>query len=75
LIHNFGSRYARKSIKGSKDADHSVVSKKRRAKKWLIGLAPRDRYSWPKGRENIPPLWRHSHRTPNPKRNFFFSLN
>jgi len=28
LIHNFGPRYARKPIKGSKDPDHSIVSKK-----------------------------------------------
>jgi len=28
LNHNFGFRYARKSIKGSKDADDSLVSKK-----------------------------------------------
>ena len=28
LADNFGSRNARKSIKGSKDADHSLVSKK-----------------------------------------------
>jgi len=27
LIHNFGSRYARKPIKGSKDSDDSLVSK------------------------------------------------
>jgi len=29
LIHNFGSRYARKPIKGSKDLDDSLVSKKK----------------------------------------------
>jgi len=28
MIHNFGSRYARKLIKGSKDSDDSLVSKK-----------------------------------------------
>jgi len=27
LWHNFGSRYARKPIKGSKDSDDSLVSK------------------------------------------------
>jgi len=33
MIHNFGSRYARKPIKGSKDSDDSLVSKKTGAKK------------------------------------------
>jgi len=28
FIHNFGSRYARKPFKGSKDADFGLVSKK-----------------------------------------------
>jgi len=28
LAHNFGSRYVRKPFKGSKGADHSLVSKK-----------------------------------------------
>jgi len=43
LSHNFGFRYARKPIKGSKDADFSLVSKKTLAKKWLAGLALRTR--------------------------------
>ena len=38
---NFGSRYASKSIKGSKDADFGLVSQKNWAKPWVIGLAPR----------------------------------
>jgi len=29
LAHNFGSRYARKSIKGSKDVDFGLLSKKK----------------------------------------------
>jgi len=38
LTHNSCSRHARRSIKGSKDADDRLVSKI-----WLIGLAPRAR--------------------------------
>jgi len=30
LWHNFGSRYARKQIKGSKDSDDSLVFKKKK---------------------------------------------
>jgi len=33
MIRNFGSRYARKSIKGSKDLDDSLVSKNNLSKK------------------------------------------
>jgi len=42
LCHNFGSRYARKSVKGSKDSCDSLVSNtKLQPKNWLIELAPR----------------------------------
>jgi len=41
LIHTFGSRYARKPIKDSKNSDDTLVSKKLERKNWLIGLAPR----------------------------------
>ena len=42
MIHNFGSRYARKPIKGSKDSDDSLVSKKNWSEKigsldWHLG--------------------------------------
>jgi len=41
MWHNFGSRYAIKSIKGSKDSDDSLVSKKIERNNVLIRLAPR----------------------------------
>jgi len=41
LSHNFGSRYGSQSIKGCKDADHSLVSINFEPKNRLIGLAPR----------------------------------
>jgi len=37
LIHNFGSKCARKPIKGSKDADHSLVAIKTWAKNGSVG--------------------------------------
>jgi len=59
LRHTFGSSYARKSIKGSKDADHSLVSIKN-----LIQI--NSSLGWRSGPsilsqkiENMSPLWRH----------------
>jgi len=43
LSHNFGTRYASKPIKGSKDSDGSLIPKKTLTKKWLVGLASRAR--------------------------------
>jgi len=40
LSHNSGSRYARKPIKGSKDLDDSLVSKKLEPKNGLLGWRP-----------------------------------
>jgi len=41
LGHNFGSRHARRSIKGSIDVAYRLVSKQNLIKKRLIELAPR----------------------------------
>ena len=41
LANNYGSRNGRKWIKGSKDVEFGLVTKKTWDKKWLIGLAPR----------------------------------
>ena len=40
LSHNSGSSYPRRSIKGSEDADDSLVSKKIEPKKWLMDWRP-----------------------------------
>jgi len=49
MSHNFRSRYARKSITGSIDADFDLVFNKTfESKKWPIGMAPRARQRWPK---------------------------
>jgi len=56
LSHNAGSIQARRSIKGSKDMDDHLVSKKIEPKKRLIRLAPRARQSWSKI-QKYPHLW------------------
>ena len=73
LSHNFGSRYASKPIKDSKDMDCNLVSKKSWAKKWLIELDHRARYTSPK-RWKHAPLWHHPQRTPNQKQKKFSSI-
>jgi len=41
FIHNFGYRYARKSLKGSKDADFCLVSENNLSQKnWSMGWGP-----------------------------------
>ena len=40
MSHNFGFRYARKQIKGSKEADFSLVSKKTWTKNGSLGWRP-----------------------------------
>jgi len=47
LSHNFRSRYASNSVKGSKDSFSSQESKKIERKEFRIGLGPRARQSWP----------------------------
>jgi len=73
--HNFGSRYARKPIKCSKDSDHSLVSKKKlEPKHRLIWLAPRAGKIGQKYVETSL-LWRPTQRTPNTKLKFCFSIS
>jgi len=65
LSHNFGSRYARKSIKGSKDADHSLVPKKTLAKKIAYVVGAQGQVNLPKMRKyalivTSPPKKRHT---------------
>ena len=72
LWRNFGSWYARKPIKGSKDSDDSLVSKKNSSEKFGSLV-------WRPGRRKLGQKrkW-HPHcdvlaqRTPNPKRKNFF---
>ena len=75
LSHNFGSRYASKLIKGSKDTDHSLVSKKNLSQKmdhWvgtqgLVKLAKNVKTS---SHYNITPR-----KPKSTTKKFFFDLN
>ena len=68
LSHKFDPRYVRRPIKGSKDSDHSLVSKKLEQKMtWYGGPGNLGQ----KGK-NMPPLWHHPQKTPNSKRKKFF---
>jgi len=48
LNQNFGSRYASKSIKGSKDADFSLVSKKTLSQKMAHWVGTQGQINLPK---------------------------
>jgi len=72
LTHNFGYRYASKSIKGSIDADFDLVFNKILSQKngwmgWSPGPAKGD-----KNIQNMPSLWRHLQKTPTENEKFFF---
>jgi len=55
LSHNFGYRYARKAIKGCKDADHSLVSKKILSQKTA-------RWVGTQGKIKLAKIQKHRHR-------------
>jgi len=46
LCHNFGSKYARKPMKGSKDSNGSLVSKTNRAKKLAHWISVQGHVKW-----------------------------
>jgi len=52
LSYNSGSRHARRSIKGSKDAEDHLVSTKTEPNIWLIGLASKARQNWSKSQKH-----------------------
>jgi len=54
LDHNFGSGPARRSIKGSKDADDRLVSKK--SQKMAHWIGAQDQLKWVKNSKNMSPL-------------------
>jgi len=76
LAHNFGSRYSRKSIKDSKDADFGPSFQKKLEPKnvlldWRTGLG-----KWGPKNAKTPTLVISSQRTSNSKqKNYFFDLN
>jgi len=66
LSHNLGFKYARKPIKGSKDADFSLVSKTNLEPKMGCWIGAQGQAKLAK-KSKTPRFWRHSQRTPNPK--------
>jgi len=75
LTHNFGHRYASKSIKGPIDTDFDLVYKKTLSQKsgsmgWGPGPAKR-RQNF----QNMPSLWRHHQKAPTESENFFFDID
>jgi len=65
LYHNFWTRNARKSIKGSKDWDSSLASNKDFSEtlwpsSWVLGQA-----TWAKKAQKLLHLWRHSQKIRN----------
>jgi len=73
LSHNSGSRYARMSIKGYKDADFNLVLKKTSARNMAQWLGAQAQVNSPKMR-NMPWLWRHLQKTQNPNGKKIFNL-
>jgi len=72
LSHNSASRYARKLIKSSKDADFGLVSKQNLIKKYgSLGWGPGPG-KFTKNCKNILSLWRHLQKTQNVKGNINF---
>jgi len=70
--HNFGYRYARKSFKGSKDADFGLVSEKILShNNGPMGWSPGPG----KGSQKHLHLWRSHPKTPTKHENFFFSIS
>jgi len=73
LDYNFKTRNARKSIKGSKNSDSSLVSNKRFSKMlWPSGWAL-GQVTWAKMAHKLLHLWRHSQKICNTQQKIFFS--
>jgi len=74
LAHNFGYRYANKSIKGSIDADFDLVFNKTESKEWVNRLGPRAGQRRPKFQKHLH-FGRSHQRTPHRKWKTFFSIS
>jgi len=72
LDHNLRTRNARKSIKGSKDLDWSLVSNEDFSEiLWPSGWAL-GQVTWAKMVQKLLHLWHHSLKIHNPNQKFFF---
>jgi len=72
LDHNFSTRNARKSTKGSKDSDSSLVSNENYSKifwhsGWALGQV-----TWAKMTQKLLYLWRQSQKICNPQQKKIF---
>jgi len=68
--HNSGSRYTRRSIKGSKDADDCLVSRKSLRQKMAHWLGAQGQVNWSKCK-NMTSLWRHQQKNTNQIKKWF----
>ena len=76
MSHNFRSRCARKSIKGSIDADFDLVSTKLWVQKMAHWDGAQDQEKMTKITQKHPYLWRSPKKSSNPKRkNLFFDFD
>jgi len=73
LEHNFRTRNARKSIKGSKDSDSSLVSNENFSETLSSSGLALGQATWAKMTLKLLHLWRHSQKIYNPQTNKFFS--
>jgi len=75
LDHNFSTRNARTSIKGSKDSDSSLVSNENFSETlWTSGWTP-GRATCAKMTLKLLHLWRQSQKIRTPNQKFFFECN
>jgi len=73
LDHNFWTRNARKSIKGSKDSDSSLLANKSFSEiLWSSGWAL-GQVTWAKMASKLLHLWHHSQKICNPQPKNFIS--
>ena len=70
LSQNSGFQHARRSHKGSENADRHVVSKKILSQKVAHWIGAQGRVKLVKNAK-MPSLLRHQEKTPNPKRKIF----
>ena len=75
LGHTLWTQDPRKSIKGSKNSDSSLVSNKNLSEILPFSGLDLGQVTWAKMATNLLHLWRHSQKTWNPKPTSFFIAN
>jgi len=74
LDHNFWTRNARKSIKGSKDLDLSLVSNENFSETLWPSCCALDQVTWAKIAPELLYLWCHSQKIWNPNQKMFLRV-